>query len=84
MNIKTNQGLDKRTANPENGLGNSNLSLEVAVLSKIFQRFMQKSPIPVMVQVLLESVLSPNKLNALFERTAVEQYTRELLFSFSI
>ena len=42
---------------------------------------MEKSPIPVMVQVLLERVLSPNKLNALFERTALEQYTRELLFS---
>ncbi len=51
------------------------------MFSKIFQRFMEKSPIPVMVQVLLERVLSPNKLNALFERTALEQYTRELLFS---
>ncbi|MCG6869170.1 MAG: IS4/IS5 family transposase, partial [Gammaproteobacteria bacterium] len=36
---------------------------------------------PVMVQVLLERVLSTEKLNAWFERTAVEQYTRELLFS---
>jgi IS4 transposase len=42
---------------------------------------MEKSPVPVMVQVLLERVLSPEKLNAWFERTAVEQYTRELLFS---
>jgi hypothetical protein len=55
--------------------------LEVAVFSKILQRFMDKSPVPVMVQVLLERVLSPEKLNAWFERTAVEQYTRELLFS---
>ncbi|MCF6299047.1 MAG: IS4 family transposase [Thiomicrorhabdus sp.] len=51
------------------------------MFSKIFQRFMDKSPVPVMVQVLLERVLSPGKLNSLFERTAVEQYTRTLLFS---
>lgn len=51
------------------------------MFSTILQRFMEKSPVPVMVQVLLERVLSPEKLNAWFERTAVEQYTRELLFS---
>ena len=43
------------------------------VFSKIFQRFMEKSPVPVMVQVLLERVLNADKLNALFERVAVEQ-----------
>lgn len=67
------------------GLGNSSesltLSLEVAVFSQILQRFMQRSPVPVMVQALLERVLSPQKLNAWFEGTAVEQYTRDLLFS---
>jgi hypothetical protein len=51
------------------------------MFSKIFKRFVEKSPIPVMVQVLLEKVLNPDKLNILFKRTAVEQYTRELLFS---
>lgn len=51
------------------------------MVSKIFQRFMDKSPVPVMVQVLLERVLSPEKLNSIFERSAVEQYTRTLLFS---
>ena len=51
------------------------------MFSGILQRFMEKSPVPVIVQVLLERVLSPEKLNAWFERTAVEQYTRELLFS---
>ena len=51
------------------------------MFSRILQRFMDKSPVPVMVQVLLERVLSPAKLDAWFERTAVEQYTRELLFS---
>ena len=51
------------------------------MFSKILQRFMEQSPVPVMVQVLLERVLSPAKLDAWFERTAVEQYTRDLLFS---
>ena len=51
------------------------------VFSTILRRFMEKSPVPVIVQVLLERVLSPEKLNGWFERTAVEQYTRELLFS---
>jgi len=51
------------------------------MFSKIFQRFMDKSPIPVIVQVLLERVLCPEKLNSIFERTALEQYTRILLFS---
>ena len=51
------------------------------MFSTILRRFMEKSPIPVIVQVLLERVLSPQKLDAWFEGTAVEQYTRELLFS---
>ena len=51
------------------------------MFSNIFQRFMEKSPVPVMVQVLLELVLNPDKLEALFERATVEQYTRTLLFS---
>jgi hypothetical protein len=53
----------------------------MAVFGEILQRFMEKSPMPVIVQVRLERVLSPEKLNAWFERTAVQKYTRELLFS---
>jgi len=51
------------------------------LFSKIFQLFMEKSPVPVMVHILLERTLCPDKLNSIFERTAVEQYTRTLLFS---
>ncbi|QQO53406.1 MAG: IS4 family transposase [Thiohalocapsa sp. PB-PSB1] len=51
------------------------------MFSQIFQRFMEQRPVPVMVQALLERVLSPSKLDAWFARTAVDQYTRELLFS---
>ena len=51
------------------------------MFSRIFQRFVERSPIPVMVQVLLERALSADKLNRLFERVTDEQYTRTLLFS---
>ena len=51
------------------------------MFSEILQRFMEKSPIPVMVQVLLERVLSAEKLDRLFERATDVQYTRTLLFS---
>ena len=51
------------------------------MFSKIFQRFMDKSPVPVMVHVLLERTLRPEKLNEIFNRTAANQYTRQLLFS---
>ncbi len=49
--------------------------------SKIFQRFIEERPVPVMANILLERVFRPDKLNAFFDRTAEVQYTRELLFS---
>ncbi|MCP4237722.1 MAG: IS4 family transposase [Aestuariibacter sp.] len=51
------------------------------MFSEMLQRFMEKSPVPVMVQVLLERVLSADKLNMIFERATAAQYTRTLLFS---
>ena len=51
------------------------------MFSTILQRFMNKSPIPVAVQILLENVLAPSKLNSIFSNTADKQYTRKLLFS---
>lgn len=51
------------------------------VFSKIMQRFMEKAPIPVMAQTLLERVLTPERLNECFDRVTEKQYTRELLFS---
>ena len=47
----------------------------------IFQRFADQSPATVLVCGVLERVLSPAKLDALFEHTADQQYTRALLFS---
>ncbi len=51
------------------------------VLGEVFSRFVQQSPVSVMVCVLMERVLSPEKINRIFARTARWQYERELLFS---
>ena len=51
------------------------------MLGKIFDRFVEKSPVSVMARGLLERVLDSQKINAIFERVANRQYTRELLFS---
>ena len=51
------------------------------MLGKVFERFVEKSPISVMVRGTLERVLGADHLNAWFERTAQKQYTRTLLFS---
>ena len=51
------------------------------MLGRVFQRFIEKSPVTVMVAGVLERVLNPDLLDELFEGTAEQQYTRELLFS---
>ena len=50
-------------------------------LSQVFERFVEESPVSVMVRGLLETILSPQKLDELFERSTETQYTKELLFS---
>jgi IS4 transposase len=50
-------------------------------LGDVFERFLQQAPISVMFRALLERALDPDELNRLFEQTATNQYTRELLFS---
>src|SRR3954468_17363068 len=47
----------------------------------VFQRFVADSPVCVLVQTLLENILPPTTVDALFERHAELQYTRNLLFS---
>ncbi len=49
--------------------------------SPIFERFVEKSPVTVIVRALIEVVLAEAKLDKLFEKTAQTGYTRELLFS---
>jgi hypothetical protein len=51
------------------------------MLGEVFERFVQKSPISVMVRASLERVLGADRLDLWYERTAQKQYTRELLFS---
>jgi hypothetical protein len=51
------------------------------ILGKRWEAFVEHSPVSVMVRGGLERALDADRLNALFERTAQKQYTRELLFS---
>ena len=47
----------------------------------LFERFAQGTPLTVVTRALLENALRPEPLDELFERLAVKQYTKELLFS---
>ncbi len=51
------------------------------MLSPIFEKFVEKSPISVMSRGMMERVLNPSQLNQWFDETAEEQYTKDLLFS---
>ena len=51
------------------------------MLGTVFERFVEKSPISVMVRASLERVLGADRLDLWYERTAQKQYTRALLFS---
>lgn len=51
------------------------------MLPSIFQTFIERSPICVMVRAALENLFEPSRLDELFEKTAQKQYTRQLLFS---
>ncbi len=44
-------------------------------VSPIFERFVEKSPVTVIVRTLMEVVLAPEKLDKLFEETAQTGYT---------
>ena len=51
------------------------------MLGEVFERFVEKAPVAVMVRGTLERVLGADALNGLYDRVAEKQYTRELLFS---
>lgn len=44
------------------------------ILGQVFERFVEDSPVSVMVRGLLEKILSPQKLDELFERNSQTQY----------
>ena len=51
------------------------------MLGKVFARFVEKSPLSVMVRGTLERVLGAEQLDVWFAQTAQKQYTRTVLFS---
>jgi IS4 transposase len=51
------------------------------ILGEAVKRFVDGSALPVMVRATMENALSADAVDALFERTAEQQYTRDLLFS---
>jgi len=51
------------------------------LLAKIFERFVQGSPLTVMLRGTLAYALRPELLDQLFAETATRQYTHKLLFS---
>ena len=50
------------------------------MLGEVFERFVAKAPVAVMVRGILERIVGPQALDALYDRVAERQYTRELLF----
>ena len=51
------------------------------LMSKIFGRFVEKTPVSVMARAAMEHAMAPEALDALFVKHANKQYTRALLFS---
>jgi len=47
----------------------------------LFGEYAKKAPVPLMLRGVLENVLAPQRLNAIFEAQAQQQYTRELTFA---
>ena len=51
------------------------------MISAIFERFVEATPLTVMVRAIIERSFATEPLEKLFEETAQEQYTKTLLFS---
>ncbi|MFH1615414.1 MAG: transposase [Planctomycetota bacterium] len=51
------------------------------MLSPVFKRFVEKSPVSVMSRGMMERALNPEQLDQWFDKTAEAQYTKDLLFS---
>jgi hypothetical protein len=54
---------------------------DAMILSEVFDRFAKQAPVSVMMRATLENVLSPERLDRIFEKHSREQYVNELLFS---
>ena len=51
------------------------------IISTIFERFVEQTPLTVIVRAIMERSFGKEQLDKLFEETAEEQYTKTLLFS---
>jgi len=51
------------------------------MLSPIFEKFVEKTPVSVIARGVMERVLNPEQLDQWFDQTADAQYTKDLLFS---
>ena len=51
------------------------------IVGECFEKFLERSPISIMVRGILERVFDPEKLERVFTDNAVLQYTRELTFA---
>ena len=51
------------------------------MLGQVFERFVEKSPISVMVRATLERVWGADRFDLWYRRTTQKQYARALLFS---
>jgi len=51
------------------------------MLPEVFQTFVERSPVGVMMQAVLENLFQADRLDQLFAQTAQQQYQRTLLFS---
>lgn len=51
------------------------------LLNKVFEPFVAAAPVCVMARGVLEHILDPVRIDAVFERIAERQYTRDLAFS---
>ncbi|MDM8555586.1 hypothetical protein QUF75_12715 [Desulfococcaceae bacterium HSG7] len=51
------------------------------MFNSVFEKFVKDSPISVMARTTMERAFNPNKIDEWFSRTALVQYTEDLLFS---
>src|SRR4029450_3433533 len=51
------------------------------ILGECFEKFLERSPVSVMVRGVLQRIFHPEKLERVFSEPAVLQYTRELTFA---
>ena len=54
------------------------------ILSDVFERFSQDSPLSVMAQAVMENALNPQILDQLFDDVARRQFTNKILFSTTV